>query len=170
MLMSDYITPVMYLDPSGEFFLEIAVSFIFVLATYALFPEVRPFLDPLFKNIEFTFGVGEGVVVSAFDTGVEFVTGYNGVICSLDACQTASNGDITDFTVYSTSTYYLDGVYTKSTNFGFGPIRFEKQSDRYDIYINIDFAATGDYAGVTPHAGMKINVSGIIEGYIDLLW
>jgi len=172
MVISNYITPVMYLDPSGEFliaFLTVSMITMIVFATYACIEESRPILDPIFNNISISSQTGYGVEYEVGDTfGVGITEGSEGVYCDITGCYETNNGHSESWIIYSESSYWIHGQHQKSYKWGIPFIGYENSNSQGTIVISIGGSVT--YQGVNLSASLDIDVWQIIIDYKELIF
>lgn len=158
--------PIGNIDPEGDFLLEVLLVALVVLVTYALIPETRQVIDPIFDSISVSGSAGNGSAVDVAGLGIGAGVGMNGFSCSISGCTQTTNETTIDTPIYS---YYsqTEGDHTYSSSaWGFGPIKYETGGKDPGLHLKFDFkVGNGNMM-----AGVEVdwNVSTFISGYKEL--
>ncbi|MFA5130758.1 MAG: hypothetical protein WC477_07675 [Patescibacteria group bacterium] len=143
---------------------------LFVITTYALIPETRTIIEPILDNISFSAKAGEGVGVEVANIGVMAVTGVNGYECTLDGRSSTENGTEVNLTVFTYSSYYSNGKFYESVEYGVGPLRLVFDDKGRSWHLKFSIGGNPNLAGGPIAFGeLDINYGQMMKDYFNLL-
>ena len=165
--------PVMYLDPSGDFALLVFLAYcivvpLFLMATYALFEESRPILDPIIENMSFSVSGGTGQGADFAKLGTFAGVGMAGFTCDAYGCRSVENSEQYNMFIYTYTSQYEDGKYKTYEGWGLGPIMMMHDGENSSLHLIFDFSSNVSPSTVVSFQ-VDIDLFGLIDGYVQLV-